>query len=61
MDKVELYYTIPIFVLINPAPPKVAAPQIIAINRDYITSVASRALEDVDNGHYDRARKQDAH
>lgn len=55
MDKVELYYTIPIFVLINPDPPKVAAPQIIAINRDYINSVASRALEDVDNGHYDSA------
>lgn len=55
IDKVKLYYTIPIFVLINSTPPKVATPQITAIDRDYISSVASRALEDIDSGNYDSA------
>ena len=55
MDKIELYYTIPIFISNNSTPIEVDKPRIKSIDRPYIDSVASRALEDIDNGHYDSA------
>lgn len=55
MDKIKLYYVIPIFVSINSTLIEVNTPKIKNIDRPYIDSVASRALEDIDNSHYDSA------
>ncbi len=52
MEKVELYYTIPIFSVANKRMP-VEAPKIKRIDRDYIKSIAERALKDIENSNYD--------
>ncbi len=54
MDKIELYYTIPIFRMCDERV-IVVTPEISAINREYITDISKRALEDVDAGNYDSA------
>jgi len=54
MEKVELYYIIPIFVLANE---KVAviADMIKTVDRNYINSIAERANKDIDEKSYDSA------
>ncbi len=54
MDKIEIYYTDPIFKLKNTSI-AVETPSINDITRDYIISVSRRALEDIDQENYDSA------
>ena len=53
-DKIELYYTIPIFTLCNTAI-EVDAPQVRRVDRNYIASIYQRAQEDIEHENYDSA------
>ncbi|GFI55066.1 hypothetical protein IMSAG013_00105 [Clostridiales bacterium] len=52
MEKVELYYTIPIFISVN-KDISVEAPKIEKIDREYIKSITERALDDIEKSNYD--------
>lgn len=54
MEKVELYYTIPIFLMTNKRV-SVETPKIDTINREYILDVSKRAQKDIEDGNYDSA------
>lgn len=54
MEKVELYYTIPIFIFNNKGI-IIEAPQIKTIDQNYIKSIAERAQEDINNSNFDSA------
>lgn len=55
MNKIELYYKIPIFIKNNKLPIKLDVPTVEKINSDYIKSISSRALDDIKNGNFDSA------
>lgn len=55
MEKIELYYTIPIFRCNQNVAVKVSVPNIKAIDREYISSMTSRALMDIENSNFDSA------
>ena len=52
MEKVELYYTIPIFIFNNKGI-IIEAPKIKTIDQNYIKSIAERAQEDINNSNFD--------
>lgn len=52
MEKVELYYTIPIFITVN-NDVSVEAPKIEKIDREYIKNITERALDDIERSNYD--------
>lgn len=54
MDKIELYYKIPIF-KVNNISVGVDMPEIRTISREYIAEIAKRAKEDIENENYDSA------
>lgn len=54
MKKVELYYTLPIFLFSNKGI-VVEAPKIKTIDRNYIKGLAKRASEDINNSNFDSA------
>lgn len=54
MEKIELYYTIPIFMRTTHQI-KVVVPALRKINHDYINKMFMRAMEDVQNGDFDSA------
>ena len=54
MEKIELYYTIPIFIRVTNHV-EVVVPTLKKINHDYINKMFLRAMEDVKNGDFDSA------
>lgn len=54
MEKVELYYTIPIFIFGNKGI-VIVAPKIKVIDRNYIKSLTERAQDDINNTNFDSA------
>lgn len=54
MEKIELYYTIPIFIRVTNQI-EVAVPALKKVNNDYINKMFLRAIEDVKNGNFDSA------
>lgn len=55
MEKIELYYTIPVFCCLHDFPLEVSAPKIQNVDRNYISNVTSRALIDIENNSFDSA------
>ena len=55
MEKIELYYTIPIFTKSDKKKIVVNVPQIKTIDHAYIKDISFRALDDVQQGHFDSA------
>ncbi len=52
MEKVEIYYTMPVFTAIK-KDISVEAPKIKKIDRDYIKNITDRALDDIEQSNYD--------
>ena len=55
MDKIELYYKIPIFSKRDKKKIVVESPKVKEINHEYIKSISVRAMEDVQQNHFDSA------
>lgn len=55
MDKVKLYYKIPIFIKSDKKKIIVETPKIKSIDQEYIKNIAARAIEDINQSYFDSA------